>query len=321
MSGDGSGAHLIVALVGATATGKSAVSLELAHLFGARGIPGAEVINADSMQFYKGMDIGTAKLAVGARRGVVHHQLDTLDVASDASVARFQADARADIAAIHARGRRAIVVGGSGLYLRALLDHFDFPGTDPLVRDRLERRAEEEGPGILHRELAARDPEAASKIHPRNAKRIVRALEILEIAGDYASSLPRHEYFAPAVTVALEVSHDVLDARIDARVDAMWEAGLVAEVERLVDQGLRDGVTARRAVGYAEVLQLLDGEIDEAGARELIKRNTRRLARKQDRWFRPDPRVVWVEGPRDGDDVDRAARDVLEVVRQREAAA
>lgn len=302
----------IIAVVGATATGKSAVGLALAHL-----LPGGgEVVNADSMQFYRGMDIGTAKLPTDQRRGVPHHQLDTLDVAEDASVARFQADARADIADIHARGRRAIVVGGSGLYLRALLDRFDFPGTDPAVRERLEARAEREGPGILHRELAALDPEAASKIHPRNAKRIVRALEIIEVAGDYTSSLPRHEYHAPAVQVALELPYDALDARIDARVDAMWDAGLVDEVRTLVGRGLRDGVTARRAVGYAETLAFLDGEIDAAEARELIKRNTRRLARKQDRWFRPDPRVRWVAAPIDGDDVERAARDAMAAIEE-----
>lgn len=300
----------IVAVVGATATGKSAVSLALALLIEG----GGEIINADSMQFYRGMDIGTAKLPTQDRRGVPHHQLDTLTVGQDASVAHFQETARADIDAIHARGRRAIVVGGSGLYLRALLDHFDFPGTDPSLRALLESRADAEGPGILHRELAALDPVAAAKIHPRNAKRIVRALEIIELAGDYTSSLPRHEYFAPAVQIALELPYEVLDERIEARVDSMWEQGLVDEVRQLAAEGLREGVTARRAVGYAEVLHYLDGELTEAEARELVKRNTRRLARKQDRWFRPDPRVTWVAGPRDGDDVDRAAREVLAIV-------
>ncbi|MCB2413736.1 tRNA (adenosine(37)-N6)-dimethylallyltransferase MiaA [Demequina sp. TTPB684] len=305
----------IVAIVGATATGKSAVSLELAHLLGTRaGLPGAEIINADSMQFYRGMDIGTAKLPVSERRGVTHHQLDTLDVTEDASVARFQESARADVAAIHARDLRAIVVGGSGLYLRALLDRFDFPGTDPDVRARLEARAEAEGPGILHRELAAVDAAAAAKIHPRNAKRIVRALEIIEVAGDYASSLPRHEYAAPAVQIALELPYAALDERIDARVERMWADGLVDEVRKLVDAGLREGVTARRAVGYAETLAHLDGEFDAEQARELIARNTRRLARKQDRWFRPDPRVKWVAAPVDAADVPRAARDALTLV-------
>lgn len=309
----------IVAIVGATATGKSAVGLALAHLLGdATGTPGAEIVNADSMQFYRGMDIGTAKLPVSERRGVVHHQLDLLNVTEGASVAHFQESARADIAAIHARGLRAIVVGGSGLYLRALLDRFDFPGTDPEVRARLEARAEAEGPGILHRELAALDPEAATKIHPRNAKRIVRALEIIEVAGDYTSSLPRHEYAAPAIQIALELPYEQLDERIDARVERMWADGLVDEVSHLVGEGLRDGVTARRAVGYAETLAYLDGTIDDAEARELIKRNTRRLARKQDRWFRPDPRVKWIPAPADEADVERAASDAFALVRNLE---
>ncbi len=307
----------IIAVVGATATGKSAVSLEVAR----RVEGGGEIVNADSMQFYRNMDIGTAKLPVADRRGVPHHQLDTLDVGEDASVARFQEAARADIEAIHARGRRTIVVGGSGLYLRALLDRFEFPGTDAALRARLESRAEAEGPGILHRELAALDPVAAAKIHPRNAKRIVRALEIIELSGDYTSSLPRHEYHAPAIQVALELPYEVLDARIEARVDAMWEQGLVEEVRKLAGRGLRESVTARRAVGYAEVLRFIDGDLTESEARELVKRNTRRLARKQDRWFRPDPRVNWVVGPRDEDDVLRAARDVLAVVAAQASAA
>lgn len=306
----------IVAIVGATATGKSAVGLALAHLLGDRDAgPGAEIVNADSMQFYRGMDIGTAKVPLSERRSVAHHQLDTLNVTEDASVAHFQESAREDIANIHVRGLAALVVGGSGLYLRALLDRFDFPGTDPQVRARLEARAEAEGPGILHRELTALDPEAAAKIHPRNAKRIVRALEIIEVAGDYTSSLPRHEYEVPAIQVALELPYEALDARIEARVERMWAEGLVDEVKRLVGEGLREGVTARRAVGYAETLAHLDGELDEAEARELIMRNTRRLARKQDRWFRPDPRVHWIPAPVDEADVERAASDALALVR------
>ena len=309
----------VIAVVGATATGKSAVSLAMARILGDdhdAEIINAEIINADSMQFYRGMDIGTAKVPVAERQDIRHHQLDTLDVHEDASVAQYQESARADITAIRDRGAQPIVVGGSGLYLRALLDHFDFPGTDPAVRARLEERAQHEGPGLLYAELAARDPEAARKIHPRNAKRIVRALEIIEVAGSYTSSLPRHEYHQPAVQVALEVPIDELDARIAARTDAMFDAGLVDEVRVLEAKGLRDGVTAKRAVGYAEVLAFLDGAITETEARELIARNTRRLARRQDRWFRPDPRVVWVRGPRDADDVDRAAHDVLAIARR-----
>lgn len=309
----------VIAVVGATATGKSAVSLAMARILGDdhdAEIINAEIINADSMQFYRGMDIGTAKVPVAERQDIRHHQLDTLDVHEDASVAQYQESARADITAIRDRGAQPIVVGGSGLYLRALLDHFDFPGTDPVVRARLEERAQHEGPGLLYAELAARDPEAARKIHPRNAKRIVRALEIIEVAGSYTSSLPRHEYHQPAVQVALEVPIDELDARIAARTDAMFDAGLVDEVRVLEAKGLRDGVTAKRAVGYAEILAFLDGAITETEARELIARNTRRLARRQDRWFRPDPRVVWVRGPRDADDVDRAAHDVLAIARR-----
>ncbi len=304
----------IIAVVGATATGKSAVSLSLARILAREG--GAEIINADSMQFYRGMDIGTAKVPADERADIPHHQLDILDVREDASVAQYQMNARANLHEIRERGAQPIVVGGSGLYLRALLDRFDFPGTDPAVRARLEERAEREGPGLLYAELAARDPEAARKIHPRNAKRIVRALEIIEVAGSYTSSLPRHEYHQAAVQVALEVPVEDLDARIETRTDAMFGAGLIDEVRHLEEAGLREGVTARRAVGYAEILAYFDGEITEQEARDLIARNTRRLARRQDRWFRPDPRVVWVRGPRDVDDVERAARDVLAVAQQ-----
>ena len=301
-----SDALAVIAIVGATATGKSAVALAVAERLD------GEIINADSMQFYRGMDIGTAKLSVAERRGVPHHQLDTLDVHEDASVARFQADARADIDAIHARGRRAIVVGGSGLYLRALLDRFEFPGTDPAARARLEERARVEGPGILHRELEALDPDAAARIQPQNAKRIVRALEVIELTGElYSSSLPTHEYEIPAVQVALGLDYESLDPRIDARVDHMWESGLVDEVERLVEAGIRDGVTARRAVGYAEVLRHLEGELTADETRELIARNTRRLARRQARWFQPDARVTWVDAPATASGVQETADAVV----------
>lgn len=303
----------VLAIVGPTATGKSAVAIAVARLLADHG--GAEVVNADSMQFYRGMDIGTAKLAEAQREGVPHHQLDTLDVHEDASAARYQEEGRRDIESIAARGAVPVVVGGSGLYVRALLDQFDFPGTDPEVRARLEARAAQEGPGILHRELAAKDPEAAAKISPQNSKRIVRALEILEIDGAYASSLPRHTYAVDAVQIALDASLPELDSRIAKRVDSMWADGLVDEVRELTERGLRDGVTAQRAVGYAETLRHIDGELDAAHTIELIARNTRRLARRQRRWFAPDPRVVWVDAPRDEADVARAARDVLQTWR------
>ena len=298
-----------IALVGATATGKSALSLELAERLD------GEVVNADSMQFYRGMDIGTAKLRPHEREGVPHHQLDTLDVREDASVARFQQEARADIDAIHARGRRAVIVGGSGLYVRALLDRFEFPPTDPEVRRRLERRADDEGPGALHRELVEADPMAAARIPAQNTKRIVRALEVIEITGrPFSATLPTHELAIPAVMVGLDLSYAQLDPRIEVRVDRMWEEGLVDEVRSLVERGLREGVTARRAVGYAETLRHLDGELDAQATRALIQQSTRRLARRQAKWFRPDHRVQWIAAPQDASDVSRAADDALAAV-------
>ncbi|WP_236685722.1 tRNA (adenosine(37)-N6)-dimethylallyltransferase MiaA [Demequina oxidasica] len=306
-----SGAPEVIAVVGATATGKSAISIGIAEHLIARGTP-AEIINGDAMQFYRGMDIGSAKLPIADRRGIVHHLLDTLDVSQDATVAQFQDQARAAIDGIHARGGRAIVVGGSGLYLRALLDKFEFPPTDPEVRAKFETRAAVEGPGVLYRELLAVDPEAASKIQPQNAKRIARALEVIEITGEkFSSSLPVKEYAIPAVQVGLRVPYDVLDERIDARVDQMWADGLVDEVRRLEEQGIRGAITARRAVGYAETLSHLEGELTERQAIDLIAQHTRRLARKQHRWFGPDDRVNWVDGPVDPDDVPRAVGDAI----------
>lgn len=296
----------VIAIVGATATGKSALALDLAEALD------AEVINADAMQFYRGMDIGTAKLPVAERRGIAHHQLDTLEVHQDASVAHFQTGARRDIDEIHSRGKRAVVVGGSGLYLRALLDEFSFPPTDPELRAALEARAASEGPGILHRELAAVDPAAAARIAPQNAKRIVRALEVIAIQGaPYESELPKHTYAIPAVQLGLRVPFDILDARIDARADRMWDDGLLAETEGLVARGLRDGTTARRAVGYAQALDHLSGASTQAQAREATRIATRRLARKQLKWFDPDPRVMWIDGPASLEDASRVTAGAL----------
>lgn len=304
----------VIAVVGATATGKSAVSIGLAQHFHQQGTV-AEIVNGDSMQFYRGMDIGTAKLPVAERGGIVHHLIDTLDVSEDATVASFQEQARAAIDDIHARGGRAIVVGGSGLYLRALLDKFEFPATDPVVRARLEARAEVEGPGLLYRELALADPEAAGKIQPQNSKRIVRALEVIEITGKkFSSSLPVKEYAIPAIQVGLSVPYEVLDVRINARVEAMWEAGLVDEVRSLEKRGIRGAVTARRAVGYAETLRHLDGELTAPETIGLIAQHTRRLARKQHRWFGPDGRVTWLDGPLEPCDVPRSVRDAIAAV-------
>jgi len=296
----------VIAVVGPTATGKSELAIGLAAALG------GEIINVDAMQFYRGMDIGTAKLREEERRGIPHHQIDVLEVTEDASVARFQAAARADADAIHARGRRVVAVGGSGLYLRALLDEFEFPETDPEIRAALEARGEAEGPGILHRELAALDPESAARIPAQNAKRIVRALEVIEITGrPYSASLPTRSYAIPAVQIGVRVPLGVLDARIDERAGRMWDRGLLDETRALVGRGIRTGVTARRAVGYAEALGLLDGQLTEDAAREATARNTRRLARKQLKWFGPDERVTWVDGPRNEDDAPRVLADAL----------
>ncbi|WHP17525.1 tRNA (adenosine(37)-N6)-dimethylallyltransferase MiaA [Cellulomonas sp. ES6] len=279
---------LVVAVVGPTATGKSDLGLALAERLG------GEVVNADALQLYRGLDIGTAKLAPAERRGVPHHLLDVLDPTEDASVAAYQRDARAAVADIGARGRRPVVVGGSGLYVRALLDRIEFPGTDPEVRARLEARVEAEGARALHAELAAVDPVAADSIGPRNARRIVRALEVVALTGrPYSANLPGHDYAVPAVQIGLDCDRGVLDARVEARVDRMWAAGLVDEVRGLVKSGI--GRTAARAVGYAEVIAALRGEITLDEARAQVVAGTRRLARKQMGWFGRDPRVHWLD--------------------------
>jgi len=298
-----------IAIVGATATGKSVLSLAIAEAIG------GEVVNADALQFYRGMDIGTAKLTLDERRGIPHHQIDTLDVTESASVARYQKAARADIEAIHSRGHRAIVVGGSGLYIRALLDRLDFPGTDPAARAALEARAEEEGPGALYRELTQRDPEAAARIPAQNTRRIVRALEVIGLTGKpYSASLPQRKYAIPAIQVGVRLDIAVLDRRIDERATRMWAGGLVEETEGLVTRGLLQGTTAKRAVGYAEALRHLDGALSFDDALALTARRTRRLARRQGQWFVPDPRVTWIEGATSSGDEARAVTDVLTVL-------
>lgn len=280
---------VIVAVVGPTATGKSDLALDLAERLS------GEVVNADALQFYRGMDIGTAKLPVADRRGIPHHQLDVLDPDQDATVAAYQAAARADVAAIEARGHRPVVVGGSGLYLRALLDRIEFPGTDPELRAALEHRAEQEGTRALFAELRDADPAAADAIGPRNTRRIVRALEVIALTGrPYSANLPGHDYHRPAVQIGLDHDRAALDRRIEQRVDRMWRAGLVDEVRGLLARG-GIGRTASRAVGYAEVLAALRGEITEEQAREQIVAGTRRLARKQMGWFGRDPRVHWLD--------------------------
>ena len=290
----------VVAVVGPTATGKSELGLALAERLG------GEVVNADAMQLYRGMDIGTAKLSLEQRRGIAHHQLDVLEVREEASVAAYQRHARADIAAIGARGRIAVLVGGSGLYVRAALDRLDIPPTDRTVRARLEAELADVGIDVLRARLVALDPTAADAIEPRNGRRIVRALEVVELTGrPFSASLPAREHVRPTVVVGLVADRSLLDARVEERVRRMWRQGLVDEVRTLVTQGLRDGRTASKALGYSQALAHLDGTMTPAEAQEATATATRRYARRQESWFRADPRIVWL--PHDARDlVDRA---------------
>jgi tRNA dimethylallyltransferase len=280
----------IVAVVGATASGKSELALDLAERLG------GEIVNTDAMQVYRGMDIGTAKLPPAERRGIPHHLMDLLDVAEPATVAEFQRWARDVIAECRHRGAVPVLVGGSALYTRAILDRFDFPGTDPAVRSRYDAALAEVGPEELHRRLADVDPDAAAGIMATNGRRIVRALEVIELTGGpFAATLPPPAYADPdTVQIGVDIDRPTLDARIAARVDRMWEQGFVEEVRILADRGLRDGLTANRALGYRQVLAFLDGQISEAEAREQTVAATRRFARRQDSWFRKDDRITWV---------------------------
>jgi tRNA dimethylallyltransferase len=295
----------VIAVVGPTATGKSDLAVELALRLG------GEVVSADAMQLYRGMDIGTAKLDAAGRRGVPHHQLDVLDVTEEASLAAYQASVRRDIAAIRQRGHVVIVAGGSGLYVRAALDALSIPPTDPVVRQQVERRLVEVGPQALHEELAAVDPVAAQAILPSNGRRIVRALEVVALTGrPFSATLPEPVYAAPTVQLGLGLDRDQLDRRTDARVDRMWELGLVAEVEALAGRGLRTGRTASRAVGYAQVLAALDGRLTLAQARERTAQATRRLIRRQESWFGRDQRITWL--PADAPDLAGRAERALQ---------
>ena len=296
---------LVVAVVGPTAAGKSDLAVALSkHLDG-------EVVNADAMQVYRGMDIGTAKISTTERAGVPHHLLDILDVTETATVAEFQQLARTAIDDCIDRQRTPVLAGGSALYIRAILDDFVFPGTDPVVRARLEAELEAHGSGVLHSRLRAVDPEAAEQILPSNGRRIVRALEVVEITGGpYVATLPEHRYVYPgAIQLGLDVPRPELDARIDLRVDRMFDAGFVAEVRGLLDKGLIEGRTANRALGYSQVIALLNGEIDETQARERTAQATRRFARRQDSWFRKDQRITWL--PYDAPDLVEKALQVI----------
>lgn len=282
-------------IVGPTAVGKSSLALGLARRLLHGGCP-AEIVNADSMLVYRGMDIGTAKPSVVERAEVRHHLVDTLDVTETATVAEFQSQARAAIADCLARGVLPIVVGGSALYVRAIVDDFEFPGTDPGLRAELEAELADIGPAQLHRRLSSVDPEAGVSIQPENGRRIVRALEVITLTGrPYAATLPSRRYLLDGVTqIGLDLDRPSLNARISERVTGMWQAGLVDEVSRLVALGLREGVTASRALGYRQILQFLDGQITEAQAAEQTRIGTRKFARRQDSWFRKDDRISWL---------------------------
>jgi tRNA dimethylallyltransferase len=288
----------VVAVVGPTATGKTALAVALAHRLGGEGVE-AEVVNADSMQLYRGMDIGTAKPDAAERRGVPHHLLDVWPVRQAASVAEYARAARAAIDRLRAAGTLPLLVGGSGLYVRTVLDDLDLPGTDPAVRARLQAELEESGPAALHARLTAVDPVAAAAVLPSNGRRIVRALEVVEITGrPFRATLPEPRPHYPAVVVGLDREPAELDARVAGRVDRMWAAGFVAEVEALVGEGLREGPTASRALGYAQVLAQLDGSLTPGEARERTVTTTRRFVRRQRSWFRRDAATTWFDAAR-----------------------
>jgi len=283
----------VVAVVGPTATGKTALAVELAHRLG------GEVVNADSMQLYRGMDIGTAKPDAAERGGVPHHLLDLWHVREPASVAEYRQRARAEIDRLRAAGTVPMLVGGSGLYVRAVLDELDFPGTDAAVRARLEAELDELGAAALHARLATVDPAAAAAVLPGNGRRIVRALEVVEITGrPFQATMPEPVPHYPAVVVGLDRDPAELDGRIALRVDRMWDRGLVAEVETLAADGLREGPTASRALGYAQVLAQLDGTLTPDEARERTVVTTRRFVRRQRSWFRRDAATSWLDAAR-----------------------
>jgi tRNA dimethylallyltransferase len=280
----------VVAVVGPTAAGKSALSIALAHALG------GEVVNADSMQLYRGMDIGTAKLSVAERGGVPHHLLDVWDVTEPASVAEYQRLARAAVDDIAARGKVPLLVGGSGLYVRAVLEEFEFPGTDAAIRARLEEELAAVGPAPLFDRLRSADPAAAERILPGNGRRIVRALEVIELTGaPFTAALPAPTPFYDSVQLGVDRDTAELDERIRTRVDLMWAAGLLDEVRTLAGRGLREGRTASRALGYQQALAELDGSLTGEQAREETTRATRRFVRRQRSWFRRDARIAWLD--------------------------
>ncbi|GAA1666826.1 tRNA (adenosine(37)-N6)-dimethylallyltransferase MiaA [Glycomyces endophyticus] len=279
----------MIAVVGPTAAGKTALSVALAEALG------GEVVNADSMQLYRGMDIGTAKITAEEARGVPHHVFDVLDVTEPADVASYQRLARDAIEAVRARGRRPILVGGSGLYVQAALDEMEFPGTDPEIRARLEAKLDRDGSAALWDRLKERDPAAADAILPSNGRRVVRALEVVELTGSFTASLPEPRAHFDAVRIGVDRDTPALDERIERRVQTMWDAGLLDEVRDLESKGLREGRTASRALGYQQVLAHFSGEYDEDEAFRLTAQGTRRFVRRQRSWFKRDGRMEWFD--------------------------
>lgn len=297
----------ILAIVGATGTGKSDLSLDIAEALIAQG-HGVEIVNADAMQLYSGMDIGTAKLPVEERRGIPHHMFDVLSVTDEAAVADYQRQARAVITEINDRGNLAILVGGSGLYVSSVLFDFEFPGHDDAVRARLELELEERGPGAMFDKLKEKAPEAAKRIDQKNSRRVLRALEVLEVTGSTQAlgTLPEEPvYWRPTVIVGLSEDREVLIDRLDRRVEKMWEQGLLAEVEGLIPAGIEQGMTARRAIGYAQALAELAGEMSQADAIEETQAITRRYARRQVSWFKRYADLEWLSAG-DSDNVPKA---------------
>ena len=286
----------ILAIVGATGTGKSELSLDVAEALIAQG-HGVEIVNADAMQLYAGMDIGTAKLPVTERRGIAHHMFDVLQVTDEAAVADYQARAREAIVDINSRGNLAILVGGSGLYVSSVLFDFDFPGHDDVIRERLEQELEELGSGALFQRLKELAPEAAERIDQQNSRRVVRALEVLEVTGSTAAlgTLPEEAvYWRSTVIAGLAEDREVLVERLDRRVEKMWADGLLDEVQKLIPLGIERGITARRAIGYAQALAELAGEMTQSEAIEETQSITRRYARRQVSWFKRYADLEWL---------------------------
>ncbi len=282
----------LIVVAGATATGKSDLAVALAQELG------AEIVNADSMQLYKGMDIGTAKLSMQERQGIPHHLLDIAEVSTDVTVSWYQEIARATIDRIRSEGKSVVVVGGTGLYIKAILDDLNFPDTDPKVRDAITVEAEKLGNEAMHQRLATLDPAAALAIPQENVRRVIRALEVIEITGKpYTANLPRaaSTKYPEAKQFGLVMDRETLNTRIDIRVQEMWQAGFVDEVEALINQGLLEGKTARAAIGYSQIIKMKHGEMSEAEAQEDTARATRQYARRQETWFSRDERIQWIK--------------------------